>query len=293
MSAIRTFKTFIAIADTGSFAAAAQRVALTPAAVGAQMKSLEDEMGRPLFARENRGAVLTPAGLALLPRARRLVADYEDMLSARDDSVQIAGSIVIGSITSAVGLLAASVVELKALHPALDITLIHGRQSDLRDRVLAGEIDAAIFVESSAREEPNTEWQHLYTEPLMLACSSQVASPQSDAARLLRTQPFIRFDHTGSTGPKIEQILRRNRIEPREILELNSVTSIVELVRQNIGVSIIPVLRGFDWDKDKALCLLPVPGRRFERRIGMLRNLRRAHITAVLKAHLFGRLGLT
>jgi len=291
MSSIRTFKTFLAIADTGSFTAAAQRVALTPAAVGAQMKSLEEDMGRPLFARENRGAVMTPAGVSLLPRARRLVADYEEMVRARDDNVQVAGSVVVGSITSAVGLLAASVVELKALHPALDVTLIHGRQADLRDRVLAGDVDAAIFVESPRREEPNTEWQHLYTEPLMLVCSSQLASPQSDAARLLRTQPFIRFDHTGSTGPKIEQILRRNRIQPREILEMNSVTAIVELVRQNIGISVVPVLRGFDWDKDRALCLLPVPGRRFERRIGMLRNLRRAHITSVLQRHLFGRLG--
>ncbi|WP_137921597.1 LysR family transcriptional regulator [Hydrogenophaga sp. 2FB] len=281
MTSIRTLKTLIAVAETGSFAAAAQRVALTPAAVGVQMKALEDELGRALFTREARGAVLAPAAHTVLLHARRLIAQYEDMVSARDDQLQIAGSFVVGSITSAVALLAGSVVELKALHPALDITLIHGRQADLRNKVLSGEMDAAIFVETGGQRAPEMDWHPLYTEPLMLVCSSRLPS-SADARQLLNEQPMIRFDHTGSTGPKIEQILRHSRVQPKVILEMNSVTSIVELVRKNLGVSIVPLLHGFGWERDPALRLLSLPGRQYERGVGMLANTQRAHITGVL-----------
>ena len=71
MSNIRFFKTFIAVAEYGSFAAAADRVALTNAAVGQQMRALEEEMRRPLFDRSQRQVKLSRDGVLLLPKAKR------------------------------------------------------------------------------------------------------------------------------------------------------------------------------------------------------------------------------
>jgi DNA-binding transcriptional LysR family regulator len=286
MSSIRTFKTFIAIAETGSFTAAAQRVALTPAAVGSQMKNLEEDLGRQLFERVNRGAVITAAGTFLLPRARLIVSEYNEMLAQRAEGDQIAGSVVVGSITSALGMLATTVLKLKAAHPLLEIKLVNGRRPELMARVASREIDAAVFVESTQRPVENTEWLPLYSEPLMLVCSSQVATARSNPVALLRSQPFIRFDHGGATGPKVEQILRRNAIKVRELVEMDSVAGIIELVRQNAGVAIVPVQRGCGWEKDKSLRVLPLPGRRYERKIGMMRGLQRAYITEVLRDHI-------
>ena len=66
MSNMRFFKTFIAVAEYGSFAAAADRVALTNAAVGQQMRALEEEMRRPLFDRSQRQIKLSRDGVLLL-----------------------------------------------------------------------------------------------------------------------------------------------------------------------------------------------------------------------------------
>lgn len=286
MSSIRTFKTFIAIAETGSFAAAAQRVALTPAAVGAQIKGLEDEVGRQLFERVNRGAAITAAGMSLLPRARLIVAEYEQMVAQREDGDQITGSVVVGSITSAVGMVAATVLKLKAAHPQLEIKMVNGRRPELMARVMSREIDAAVFVESSARPVENTEWTPLYAEPLMLVCSAQVAPARANPLQLLKTQPFIRYDQSGATGPKVEQMLRRSGVKVRELVEMDSIASIIELVRQNAGVAIVPVQRGCGWEKDKSLRILSLPGRKYERNIGMMRSLNRAYVTEVLRDEL-------
>lgn len=286
-------KTFVAVADTGSFAAAAERVALTPAAVGAQMKSLEDEFKRPLFARARRGATFTPAGLALVPRARQLVKDYESMLAATASGSELAGTVTIGAIVSAMAALAGSVVELKTPYPALEIRIVNGRQPDLRAQVLAGRLDAAILVETQAPDPDTALWTPLYAEPLMLVASAHAvaAAPAADPIALLRSRPFIRFERHATTGAKIEQFLRRHGVQPDEIVEMNSLPAIVDLVRRDIGVAIVPVLHSFAWEQDTALRLLPLPGKPMLRRIGMLEHAGRLAITSVIRAHVVRRLG--
>src|SRR5258707_6630261 len=66
---IRDLRTFLAIAESGSFAAASRSVRRTQSAVTVQMKALEDEFGLVLFDRARRPPVLSPAGRAFLPRA--------------------------------------------------------------------------------------------------------------------------------------------------------------------------------------------------------------------------------
>src|SRR5258707_14693791 len=66
---IRDLRTFLAIAESGSFAAASRSVRRTQSAVTVQMKALEDEFGLVLFDRARRPPVLSPGGRAFLPRA--------------------------------------------------------------------------------------------------------------------------------------------------------------------------------------------------------------------------------
>lgn len=67
-------RSFLAVADTGSVTAAAERLFRTQSAVSLQIKRLEESLGQPLFERLPRGVVLTPRGEQLVPYARRVVA---------------------------------------------------------------------------------------------------------------------------------------------------------------------------------------------------------------------------
>src|SRR5689334_12183335 len=66
-------RTLVAIADTGSFNKAARAVFRTPSAVSMQMKKLEEQVERPLFAKDGRSVTLTPDGEALVGYGRRIL----------------------------------------------------------------------------------------------------------------------------------------------------------------------------------------------------------------------------
>ena len=71
-------RSFLAVADTGSVTAAADRLGRTQSAVSLQIKRLEDSLGQPLFERLPRGVALTPRGAQLMPYARRITALLEE-----------------------------------------------------------------------------------------------------------------------------------------------------------------------------------------------------------------------
>src|SRR5829696_7199865 len=89
-------RTLVAIVDAGSFAAAARAVNRTPSAISMQMKKLEGQIGRPLFARQGRSVALTPEGEALLTYARRILKLAEEAVM-RFHSVSRTGTVRLGT----------------------------------------------------------------------------------------------------------------------------------------------------------------------------------------------------
>jgi DNA-binding transcriptional LysR family regulator len=283
LSTIRFLRTFLAVEKHGSFAAAADRMALTQAAVGQQMRALEIEFRRTLFDRSRRAIKLNPAGRALVPHAQRVVTAYESMIADAGPEQELAGAITIGAIISAMGFLSENLVHLKQLHPKLNVRLLLGPNDNLIEQVRTGAIDAAIVVEVTREASDGMHWTSLYEEPLMLVASARVAAPRGDAVPLLKSQPFIRFNRQAPTGAKIEQALRRLRVKPDEIMEVNSVAAIVDLVRQNVGIAILPLLKHADWMRDPSLIILPLPYRAPARVIGLVESDRQQGIIAAVR----------
>jgi DNA-binding transcriptional LysR family regulator len=263
---------------------------LTHAAVGQQMRALEAEMNRTLFDKTGRSMVLSPAGHLLLPRAEELLAQYESMRRDLQDQHQIAGTVKLGSIVSAMGLLSSTLAVLKSLHPKLDVELRVREQSKLLQDVASGELDAAVVVEQPWPEVPGLLWTPCYDETLTVIANSGIATPDTSIVGLFATHPFIRFDRGTRTGARIDRILRRLQLVPKEFLELNSLLVIAELVRKNVGFTVAPLLKNFNWEGDPALCVLQLPGRPFARRLGMLENERRNHITSVVREEMLAHL---
>ena len=88
-------RTFIAIAETGSFTKAAEVVHKTQSAVSMQMKRLEERLGKPIFARDGRASKLTEDGDRLLDYARRIIKLNVEALAAFDDA-ELAGRVRLG-----------------------------------------------------------------------------------------------------------------------------------------------------------------------------------------------------
>jgi DNA-binding transcriptional LysR family regulator len=284
MSTIRFLRTLVAVAEQGSFAAAASHVALSQAAVSLQMRALETELRRELFDRSGRVAVLSADGHALLPQARRLLALYDEMRLPPLGADAMAGAVAVGAVVSVMGALSHVVAGLKQAFPALEVKLIGAKSNELAAMVEAGELDAAILVEGGPRPAPALRWTPLYEEPLVVVAA---AGGEEDARAVLAARPFLRFDRTQRTGVLVERALRRAHLPVNEFLELNAIEALVELVRQEVGVTVVPRLRRARWQDDPALRLLPltVNGAPVLRTIGMLerRDHGRGHITAAVR----------
>src|SRR5690606_23734829 len=143
MSSIRFLRTFVAVAQLGSFSEAAESVGLTQAAVSLQMRALEEEFGRVLFDRSGRLALLNAAGQALLPEIKALLEHYDRIRQPRQDG-QFVGQVTMGAIVSGMSILAKVVSQLKKEHKGLGIRLVSGKSAELTHKVARGEIDAAF-----------------------------------------------------------------------------------------------------------------------------------------------------
>lgn len=257
MSSIRVLRTFIAVAAEGSFAAAAHRVALTQAAVGQQMRTLEADLRRPLFERQGKAVMLNEAGRELLPTVRQLVALYEQMAAGAPTHEPMAGTVHLGAVVSAVRALIQATVALKARHPALELHVSTAKSMELVERVESGELDAAIAVRESGAAPRGLAWTPLYAEPMVLLTSRAVE--RAPLRSLLQRHPFIRFDRSHHTGLLVERTLRKLKVKPREFLELNVIESMVELVRSDLGITIVPLLHDARWPSDARLRVIEIP----------------------------------
>jgi DNA-binding transcriptional LysR family regulator len=288
MASIRTFKTFLAVARHGSFAAAGKEIGLTAAAVGLQIRALEEELNQVLFDRSQRSVVLNTAGRKAVPQVEEILARYE-ALANTGNSDELSGNVVMGALVSALmGAFADALWSLKQQHPKLRVQLFAGLSSDFALQVERGELDAAIVTQPPRALASSLLWTPLYSEPMVLIVPRRPHFDlPKDPLEALRRAPFVRFDRHTWTGHLVRDVLAEAGATTRDELELNSVEAAVEIVRQGFGISIVPQLANVQWDKDRALQVIRLPGVTTERRVGLLERTghRRTQFTAAIKAY--------
>lgn len=271
MPSFRILRTFLAVVKHGTFAAAGKEIGLTAAAVGLQIRSLEEDLKQVLFDRGARSVVLNTTGRAIAAQVADLMSRYEALAGIGDED-ELSGTVVMGALVSALmGAFADALWNLKQAHPRLEVKLLAGLSSDFAVKVEQGELDAAVVAQSPRPLPASLVWTPLYSEPMVMIVPRH---PHFDLARdpleVLRRSPFLRFDRQTWTGCLVKDVLRQCKVAVREEMELNSVEAIVELVRQGFGISIIPRLANVQWAHDPGLKVIALPGAKVQRHVGLI-----------------------
>ena len=127
-------RSFLAIAETGSYGAAALRVNKTQSTVSAQMKRLEETLGVPLFEKAGRRNLLSPEGLRLLQYAKSIVRLNEETLSAFRQR-EATGAIKIGMCDDyAQAFLMPVLSRFARRYPMVEVEVLTADTRSLRDR---------------------------------------------------------------------------------------------------------------------------------------------------------------
>ncbi len=264
---ISLLKTLIAISERGSFAAAADEICISQAAVGQQMKRLETNLNVTLFDRSQRTLTLNQLGKALVPKARDIVHAYETMLDDLVGGTAHFGQLTLGAVPSTIPIMVPLAIKrLVAAHPNLHVHVVTGLSDDLTDQVERGALDAAIL---GLKEKPsaNMNWQALAEEEMILLASPQLKG--DDPLQLLREQPYIRHTRRGAVGVLAEAWLSENNITVRSSMELESLDSVVNMVSHNLGVSVVPNLC-VPGAAFAAMRTIPLGGKIISRKLGIL-----------------------
>jgi len=234
---IRQLKTLIAIADHGTFGGAADAVGLTQSAVSQHVRAMENDLQIKLFDRAQRPPKLTAQGQTLVEAARKLVLQYEQIVSNLSGG-RLTGSLHLGAMrTAPSGALPEALAVLRERFPELRIHVLTGDTKELPGMVLTGRIDAAI-IPDQADLTREYRWMPFAVEPMRVIAPAY-AEGATDR-ELLESYPYIRFSRPVPSSHTIEHEIHRRDIKVSEMMAIDSFAGIVEMVAHGLGVSVVP-----------------------------------------------------
>lgn len=245
MLELKLVRSFIAVADEGHFARAAERLNITQPALSRQMQQLEREIGTALFTRVGRAARLTVAGTVFLDHARRLLASAEGAaVAARRAGEGVVGHLAVGFVSPATyTVLPAAFRAFRERAPdvALELRqLSSGAQAEaLRNR----EIDVGLL-HPPVEGAPLLGLRVVVDQPFVAALPARhpLAGEHSIWPGALADEPFVIFPRR--TGPGLYDTIlglcQRAGFSPRVVQEAEQMQTIVSLVAAEVGVALVP-----------------------------------------------------
>ena len=237
---IQLFKTLVAISEYGSFSTAADYICISHAAVGQQMKRLEELFEVTLFDRTEKSPRLNQLGQALIPKAQKVIHDYETIFDDLVGDAQFIGELTLGAVPTTIReLIPKSIKKLMGYYPDLYIRVVPGLADSLFDQVSRGAIDAAIMG-MPANIDQKLHWYPIAEEEFILLASSEVIG--DDPIEILSEMPYIRHNRRAAAGLVAEQWLSQNEINVREVMVMDSIETLTSMVAHNLGVAIVPNL---------------------------------------------------
>ncbi len=259
-------ESFVAVVDSGSIAAAARQLNLTAAGVAQRIRALEREIGAPLISRSGRTVRPSEGGVAILARARKLLADAHDLQAVAADD-KPAGTLRLGAFhTATSGLLPEILALLTIRYPEIEVHIVRDTSSILYHKAAEGLFDLVMIAQPPFAIPKSFDWRALREEPLILLAPAAMRS--RDPHELLRSEPYIAMDHSSWAGRLADAYLRQARIRPRERFELDGVETIAVMVDRGLGVSLVPDWAK-PWPEGLALAISALPSNPFARRVGL------------------------
>jgi DNA-binding transcriptional LysR family regulator len=239
---LRQLEILRAVADTGSFTGAGQRLHLSQSAVSRQILLLEEELKEQLFLRLGRKVRITPTGTTLLGLSQRLFDDLEQTRASIVESQQrVTGSLrLVGGMTVCLYVFPPLLKVFRKDYPDVDVKVTAGATPRLIRQLRAGAADLGLL--TLPVDDPNLVSVPVMREELLL-----VTAPQHPLARRkqitpqdLVRQPFVLFEQGSGSRRAIEEFFVKEQIAPKVVTETENVEIIKAFVRVGMGVTIIP-----------------------------------------------------
>ncbi len=243
---LRQLRYFVTVAEELHFGKAALRLHMTQPPLSQTIQALEELLGAALFERNRRGVALTPAGLALLPEARRMLAQSQELpqLVQRAAAGEV-GRLTLAFISSAdYSVLPPFLRAYRAAYPQVQITLQEATSDLQLDDLLNNRIDAGLLIPPLPdKAKLDLDYLPVLSEPLVLALPAGLLKKQGKLALAsLPALPLIIFPRAISPAlyDAILSVFRDAGITPEIGQQAIQMQTIVSLVSAGMGMALVP-----------------------------------------------------
>ena len=240
MIELRTLETFYWVAHLGGFRRAAEKLNTTQPAVSARIAQLEQAFDTRLIDRDKRHSALTPKGVELFAYAERMLALRTEMIMAVTSAGSLRGTVRLGlSETIVHTWLARLVKRLHERYPAITLEIAVDVSSNLRDALVAGELDVALLLGPvSAAKIKNLP---LCRYPMAWIASADLPTGQGALTLSdLAAWPIMTYARVTRPYREVTELFARVEIPRPRFFANSSLASIVRMTLDGIGISAIP-----------------------------------------------------
>lgn len=257
MISYKNMKAFIEVAQSATFAEAAEKLYLSQPALSTSIKNMEEQLGGKLFIRSTRKVELSPEGRIFLPNAKRVLADFD---GAIDDVKALfsaqTGSIVISAMPAfAEGRLARIIHGFNKKHANISIRILDVVMEQAIENVRAGRAELGFVFAPQ-----NTQGLHftpLFSDEFCLVVPSDhvLAKQASCTLSEMSKFPIIAMNRESSLRRWLDAALADANCEVNIVSEATQLGTIGQIVAQGLGVAIVPQLCRQQMQNKGLVCL--------------------------------------
>ncbi len=234
---------FVAVAEVRHFTHAAETLRVAQPSLSKQIRTLEEELGAPLFSRARGNITLTPAGEALLPLARRILADVETARREVQDLTGLRrGRVRLGATPSLfAGLLADVLARFRRRYPGIELRVEESGSRDLVRDLARGQLDLALIILPLQSTDPSLETAPILREDLVVV-SARSEAPRRAYLRIedLRDRPLVMFRSGYDLREVTQAACRQAGFEPAFAVEGGEMDAVLRFVEAGIGPAVVP-----------------------------------------------------
>ncbi|MFE9103926.1 LysR family transcriptional regulator [Actinomadura geliboluensis] len=285
---------FVAVAEVRHFTQAAEILRVAQPSLSKQIRALESELNVSLFRRARGNITLTPAGEALLPLAKRILADVD---TARLEVQELAGlkrgRVRLGATPSlCAGLLADVLRRFHDTYPGIQLIVEEGGSRDLVRELTRGSLDLALVI-LPLQGDPPLDTTPILREYLVVASPAGTGTPAQLPRRSylriedLQNRPLVMFRPGYDLREATISACRAAGFEPKFAVEGGEMDAVLRFVEVGLGIAVVPsmVLAGRPGLRGTPLVLADEEARRGRHGPGLLRTIALAHRKDVELTH--------
>lgn len=277
MLTYKQVKAFLTLAQSATFAEAAEKIHLSQPALSSSIKKMEEMLGGQLFSRSTRKVILSQEGKEFVPIAKRLIHDWDTAIHDMQELFAMQrGKLTVAAMPSyANSQLPPILRQFKRQWPEINITIKDVLMEEVISLVREGRAEIGFSFESDHMEglefQPLLDNQFIAVMPAkhpLSACEEVTWSQISE-------YQFVAMNRDSSVRQWIESFVGSHALSLTIVTEANQLSTLGELVKHGFGISVVPGICEPQFAQNDVACV-PISGVNLSKRIGILKASRKS-----------------